>query len=224
MTSAPVQHLPAGTPEEDPHAGPVVDAAGRLLGGVFGGLAALRGRKPLHPRGGVSPARLVRTGSGGDWGVPWLDEPGTDEAVVRVSRSVGLPSRLPDVLGLAVRVAGGDLLLASSSPRPVLRHVFVPAVHPDRAFYSSAFTYVTPRGNVVLGARPRSSEEYDVLVATVTGPWERFGTLTLLGPAEGDGHVDFDAARNPLPGLPLHPALAALRAPSYRQARAHRPG
>ncbi|MGW1607564.1 hypothetical protein ACWCQV_42900, partial [Streptomyces eurythermus] len=41
-------------------------------------------------------------------GAPWLDGPGRSPATVRLSRAAGLPRRLPDVLGLAVRVERAD--------------------------------------------------------------------------------------------------------------------
>ena len=39
-------------------------------------------------------------------GIDWLDVTGTDGVVVRLSRGAGLPARLPDLLGLAVRIPG----------------------------------------------------------------------------------------------------------------------
>ena len=47
--------------------------------------------------------RIYRHGLSGA-GVPWLDEPGEDEVVVRLSRAIGLPGGLPDIHGLAVRI------------------------------------------------------------------------------------------------------------------------
>lgn len=200
--------------------------AGAALGRVFGALAAARGTKPLHPRGTVHPARLLRTGAPEPWCVPWLDEPGTDGGVVRLSRSVGLPAGWPDVLGLALRFVDDDgphdLLLASSAAPPLLRHLFVPGTDPLGATYSSAFTYSTPRGPVLLGAQPSGPRSFRLQAASPTGRWQPFGELH-LGLEEGDPPVDLDPVRNPLPGLRLTPALAALREPSYARARASRP-
>ena len=51
---------------------------GKALGQFFGAAAALRRKKPLHPRGSVVPIRLIRNGLDPGFGVPWLDDPGTD--------------------------------------------------------------------------------------------------------------------------------------------------
>jgi hypothetical protein len=194
---------------------------------VFAAVAELRRDKPLHPKGVVVDARLRRTG-GLSLGVPWLDSAGDDVARVRVSRSVGLPGWLPDVLGLAIRIESSgsahDVLLASSR-RPIgLRHLFVPARNASTAFYSSAFTYRTPSGPIVLGAAAEPGG-FALLAAPVSGEWTRFATLTLSeGVPLQDRPISFDPVLNPLPGLSLTPALAALREPSYAAARRHRPG
>lgn len=200
--------------------------AGRGLAKVFAGAAAVRRDKPLHPRGVVVSARLRRAG-GPALGVSWLDQPGDDPALVRLSRAVGLPGPLPDVLGLAVRIeldgARHDLLLASSLRPPGLRHLLAPARDTTQAFYSSVFTYRTPRGPVLLGAEPAPGG-FDLLVAPPRGEWTTFGTLALTPDGTpSDEPVSFDPVLHPLPGLALSPALAALREPSYAAARRHRP-
>jgi len=74
--------------------------------------------KPLHPRGVVLPATVHRYGAPAAFGVPWLDEPGSQPALVRFSRGGGLPTPLPDVLGIALRIDPdgdpGDLLFATT--------------------------------------------------------------------------------------------------------------
>jgi hypothetical protein len=74
-------------------------ASGRVLAGVFFLLGKLRRGevKALHPRGELLRARLRRGGSTARTGVEWLDEPGVDAVMVRLSRSIGLPGPLPDV-------------------------------------------------------------------------------------------------------------------------------
>src|SRR5215210_5904864 len=74
---------------------------------VFGGLASLRHRRSLHPDG-ASYHATVRIDAderyAGDEGhVPVLARPGTYTALLRFSRGLGLPSALPDALGIAVR-------------------------------------------------------------------------------------------------------------------------
>lgn len=207
--------------------------AGNALGLVLGGVAAVRRGKPLHPRGRVVRGTLVRTGSRERWGVPWLDEPGRDEAVVRFSHAVGLPDGWPDVLGLAVRFDGDgrdhDLLLATTGAGRLSRFVLVPRVDPTTATYGSLLPYATPRGPVVLAAEPTGwvdgAPAFGLAVAAASGPWQRFGLLRLdQDPAAAeDAHVDLDPVANPLPGLAPTRAHASLRGPAYRAARLLRP-
>ena len=46
---------------------------------------------------------LISAAAGPALGVAWLDEPGADDVVVRLSRGGGLPAWCPDVHGLALR-------------------------------------------------------------------------------------------------------------------------
>lgn len=88
------------------HGAPRV-AAGAAPAAVFDVMTRLRHGKPIHPRGIVAQAVVKRTGSTcGRWGIPWLDEPGTDVGIVRFSRAAGLPAPVPDVLGLAFTAQG----------------------------------------------------------------------------------------------------------------------
>lgn len=211
----------------------VAGVAGGALGLVFGGVAALRRGKPLHPKGQVVRATLTRTGAARRRHVPWLDEPGTDEAVVRFSRAVGLPDGWPDVLGLAVRFAGDgqdhDLLLATTGTSRLGRFVLVPRHDPAAATYTSLLPYSTPGGPVLLAAVPAGTAgdapRFALEVADPEGPWERFGVLTLAqDPATAeDAALDLDPVLHPLPGLPPSRLHAAVRSPAYRAARLLRP-
>jgi len=116
---------------------------GRTLGAIFSVAGALRtrGRKALHPNGEVRPGVVHRHGCRARTGVAWIDEPGTDRVVVRLSRATGLPGFLPDTWGLAVRVpcqdgSHGDLLLATTGTGPLGRFVLRPTRHPGRPFGS----------------------------------------------------------------------------------------
>lgn len=212
----------------------VSSVAGQALGQVFGAAAALRRKKPLHPHGSVVPVRLARAGLQPGLGVPWLDEPGVDTGVARFSRSVGLPSGLPDILGLGIRFeqpdGPGDLLLASTGRRPILRSLLVPRFTALSATYGSLFPYETPRGKVVFAAWPttvasHTPAAFSVAVASPVGAWREFGRLELaaLPGSSSDQSVDLDPVVHPLPGLRLARGFAALREPAYSSARAHRP-
>jgi hypothetical protein len=103
---------------------PVVEAtAGVAAAAVMGAASAIRRKRVFHPEGVAFRATYQATGA--HHGAPLLDEAGTHDAVVRLSRGAGLPGSLPDFLGLALRIPDAhgpdqhqDLLLVSSmSPR-----------------------------------------------------------------------------------------------------------
>jgi hypothetical protein len=214
--------------------------AGDVVGVPLGALARWRRGKPMHPRGAVFDAVLERSGSTPPWGVPWLDERSEDPAVVRLSRGMGLPEPLPDLLGLAVRVPGRDgpvdLLLSSTGLGVLTR--FVPALRRDAAGgYTSIMGYRSDTGTVHLAAVPERSPapsepgpqardvaarplRFTLVAAPGLRPWRPFARLTLAAPAEPlDPDVHFDAVLHPPPGLVADGPLARLRAPAYAAAR-----
>ena len=160
----------------------------------------LRGERVIHARGRAFTARLSVTGGAGT-GVPLLDVPAEHDAVVRVSRSAGLPLPLPDVLGLAVRVldahgpgAHQDLLLDSTLAPPVLRRLPVPARDHARVTYGSLLPYDAAGTRLLLGARalpgsapvPAPDAVPDgfalaLLVAAPHGPWREVAVLRTTG-------------------------------------------
>lgn len=85
---------------------------------LFRALARLRGGRVFHPRGAAYEATWNQADGGPLDGHDGRQGP--SRAVVRVSRGVGLPSALPDVLGVAVKLLDlhgpghdQDLLFAS---------------------------------------------------------------------------------------------------------------
>ena len=226
---------PAGT------ATPLVEATGGTLSAVVFGLAsAVRRAKILHPDGIAFEATLDVTGSG--TGAPLLDEPAQHTAIVRLSRSLGLPEPRTDFLGIAVRVLDAhgpgtclDLLLITSGTAPVLRHTFAPAQSFDHPRYSSVLPYRVGSRTVLFGARPLRTaggpttllgelpEEvasgrlrFALEVAEVTGPWQQVGVLTLGEPLDpvGDERLRFNPANS---GGGIEPAgvLQGLRRLAY---------
>lgn len=220
----------------------VARAVGGVLGAAVGGVARVRRGKPLHPQGLVLPGRLRRNGlTGAEATGAWLDEAGEDDVLVRLSRGGGLPRRLPDVVGLALRVGDVDLLLSSSAgPWPVLRHVPWPRRGHGRAAYGSVLPFRGRRGPVLLRAepvRPRDlPTDTDALAAALAAQplelrlswatprsrWQPLGTLEIMaeGGAAADRPIRFDPLRTP-PGLETYPWVAGLRSPAYRAAHAH---
>ncbi|MFC3688048.1 hypothetical protein [Aquipuribacter hungaricus] len=141
-------------------------------------VARLRGAAALHPRGVVQHCTLQVPGGAGT-GCGLLDEPGTHTGVVRLSRSAGLPTWLPDVGGVAVRLPG---LGAGGHPLDLLfstawRWVFVPSSLSRTC--SSLVTFRTGTGRaLLLGARP-ADDGFDMLMATPAGPWRTWGRLVV---------------------------------------------
>ena len=123
-----------------------LDLAAYGVGGLLAGLALIRGGKAVHPHGIVYRARLVISGApGAPRGSELLSTPAAHSAIVRFSRSVGLPRPLPDLLGVSLRVIDAygadrhqDVLAVSSIDLPVLHHLFVPAGDVQQRPFSSS--------------------------------------------------------------------------------------
>ncbi|WP_165969441.1 DUF1990 family protein [Actinomadura sp. KC06] len=136
-------------------------------------LAARLRNRPLHPRGLVFDATLTLHGTSQSWGVPLLDGHTELPGKVRLSRAVGLPPVLPDVLGLALRwtqpqadtgpgasdragdQATAELLLATTGRSVLGRHLLRPMTKWSPAFYGSLLTYRVGDRRVLLGAVAR---------------------------------------------------------------------
>nr|WP_239522497.1 phosphodiesterase [Geodermatophilus sabuli] len=219
--------------------------AGRAVAVPLGALARWRRGKPMHPRGVVLDAVLERSGGPAGWGVPWLAAEGSQPAAVRLSRGAGLPLRLPDLLGLAVRVPGPDrpvdLLLSSAGQGRLTRRGTV--LRRDAASsYSSIMGYRSDAGTLLFAATPEPGTAplpsdpgalaaavaarrpvFVLSVARGSGEWLPFGRLRLLGPvADFDPDLQFDAVRNPPPGLVPDGPMARFRAPAYATAQEQR--
>ncbi|MFA1554158.1 DUF1990 family protein [Actinomadura chokoriensis] len=221
---------------------------GRAVTAAFARTFALAARlrdRPLHPKGLVFDATLVLHGTSQHWGVPLLDERTELQGEVRLSRAIGLPPPLPDLLGLALRwrqppagdaaEATAELLLATTGHNPLGRHLLRPAARWSPAFYGSLLAYRAGDRRILLGAvappahhvpadltsLAHSVDErplsLNLVVATEFGAWERFGELRLLGPARGDGNgsARFNPARTPIRGLPPAGFFQQVRGPTY---------
>jgi hypothetical protein len=218
----------------------LVDAAGRAVAVPLAALGRVRGAKPMHPSGVVFDARLARAGPAPPWGLPWIDAQDDADVLVRLSRGAGLPARLPDLLGLAVRLLpagpGGrpvDLLLSSTGRGRWTRSV--PVFRRDAGgTYGSIMGFRTPLGPVTLWARadgplPADPERlpaagpgrtFTLAAALERGAPEPFARLTLGAPHDPtEPQVHFDAVLHAPPGLVADGAMARFRRPAYARAR-----
>ena len=105
-----------------PKAQVVVDGLGYAIAALLAGIAASRGGKAVHPHGVVHEARLLLDGPrGAPLGSELFDTPAEHMAIMRFSRSLGLPRPVPDLLGVSLRVSDAygsdrhqDVLMVSS--------------------------------------------------------------------------------------------------------------
>ena len=201
---------------------------GTVLSGATRVVAAARASaKPLHPKGKVVLAQLRRHGASPPTGVAWLDEPGLDEVLVRRSRAVGFPGRLPDVHGMALRVplaegGHGDVLFAMTGLGPVGRFVLTASRSPSGRPMTTLLPYATPAGPLELAAIPRAENRFELACASRRGHWRPFADLVLSSVEEPDSLVSFDPLRNTLPGLDNYGWVRRLREPAYVVARRSR--
>lgn len=200
-------------------------AGGAALAGATRAIAAARpAAKPLHPHGDVAVGRLRRTGGHLPTGVAWLDEPGTDDVLVRRSRAVGLPASLPDVHGLAIRVpltggGHGDLLLASTGLGRVSRFLLTASRRPEGRPMTTLLPYRTPTGPLLIAAVAETADRFELAYAPPAGAWRRFAELVVTDEVQQDALVSFDPVTNVVPGLGSYEWVRRLREPSYGTAR-----
>jgi hypothetical protein len=224
-------------------------AASRLVGRGLSEVIRLvqwfRPGRPVHPHGISLIGGLTRlgAGSGSGSGIAWLDQPGAGEVTARLSRGLGLPELLPDIIGLALRVADeeglSDVLLASTGLSRPSRFLVLLRRRVDKATLGSLMPYKGSRGPVLLAARtvappvrlPASIEGFrralgneawrlGLYWARPWGPWIRFGTLELrLDPQKVDSADRHDPMLNAPRGALTYDWARNLRERSYRLAR-----
>lgn len=189
-----------------------------------------RHRRFLHPDGRSFTGELEVYGA--SIGSALLDHPGTWPATVRISRGIGRGPGRGDLLGLAVRVDGTDLLFSTAGRGRFTRHVPTPRRSFD-TFYGSILAYRTGTGRkVYLAAEPDpdsrplgdslesvvQAARYDGAALRLTADDRpiavvRFGIAL---PAAADAALAFDPVRNTT--ADLHPTgfVHSSRAAAYR--------
>lgn len=218
----------------------IASLTGRVLRAAFRGILIFRRPRPIHARGRMLVGDIAWIGGAAASGIEWIDRPRDAPAAVvaRLSRSVGLPPILPDVIGLALRVetdmGPADIELASSGMAILTRHVLFVHRSPSRARYGTLLPYRSSRGPVLICARqisrgtlPAGGATLDAALtltawrvrlyhATPTSRWQPFAEVTLrLASDQDDTDHRFDSVRHLLPGAATYPWVAALRQPSY---------
>jgi hypothetical protein len=234
-----VAPVPAGGAAPPPRTPPaaVTDAVAAL----FGGAAALRTARGLHPRGVVlaGRARIAPDGHA-------LAGASAVDAVVRLSRGIGLPHPWPDFNGVAVRLLDAhgagrhqDVLLTAAGSPPVLRHVLVPVPSFRALGTRSVLRYRAGGRSVVLGADPLDVGtlaearagvaggrplRVRLRVAPLLGRWRLAAEVELTDVVEGPDSeaLGFDPWRTGPDLVPIG-ALNRLRLPAYAASRAGRP-
>jgi hypothetical protein len=165
----------------------------------------------------VVPGRLYRHGLRETTGSPWLDEPGDDEVVVRLSSAAGLPTGMPDVHELAVRVLRGDGrdgygdLLFTQRGRGRLSRFQLLAGRTAGDRPMATLPYRTPSGAVLLGARMTGAESFELSCAPYDGKWRHLADLRIATLPADDQDLSFDPVRHQLPGLEQHDAVAGVQ-------------
>lgn len=208
---------------------------------IFRGLSALRGKRIFHPRG-VGFAATLTPLHPAPRGVGLLADPIPRPAIVRLSRSAGLPEPLPDALGLALRIPDAygagchqDLLLVTSGARSPAHHLLLPARGFLGGWYSSLLPYRVGGSLALIGARaegditfpgPGLAElrrrrfaglRFRLALTSLGGAWEHVATLDIQErlPDEEVEALRFDPA-NTGGGLELAGLLNRIRRPAYR--------
>lgn len=218
-------------------------AAGAGLAVLFKGIKAVRPSRPIHPAGVALVGTLERSPGTPGSGIEWIDAPGSEAVQARLSRSLGMPSGWPDILGLAIRTptntGPADLLLASTGTSRAGRWFLLPSRDANSSTFSSLMPYRGTRGPILIAVRPvpgqsrlpATAEAFrktlgtgawilGLYYATPTGSWTRFGALSLtVDPNTADTRTRFDPTTHPLPGAGTYTWAANLRAPAYTTAR-----
>lgn len=206
---------------------------GGLTSAVFGALSRIRGSRVVHPKGIGFEAKLEPLASA-PAGVELFGPSQPRSAVVRLSRSIGLPSSMPDPCGVAIRIPDAygsglhqDLLLVSSGSAPIARHVLLPRKRFEGGFFSSLLPYRFAGEPLLVGASAYSEGApglwFQLKLASPGGMWQTVARLDLGArlSAEETERLCFNPWHT---GGGIEPAgfLNALRSPAYRGSQAAR--
>ena len=179
----------------------------------------------MHTRGTALDATLI-IDPGSATGRA-LGGPRSRPAVVRASKSIGLPGRFPDLLGLALRISAGndgliDVLLASTGRRGLAHMALLPSGNWWGRPYSTLLPYVVDGRRLVLGLEadagivPAGADPADVTTAVRNAPVAfTVSEMPVLGEAPRDraAGAGVRARGRPADNLRPDPERAAATAP-----------
>lgn len=203
-------------------------AGGTAAALAFWSIAKLRGARAFHPNGSTFNGEVEVSVADDAPHAELFTQAGTYPARIRVSRGIGLPRPLPDVLGFALKIpdrygpgADQDLLLASSGPSKVARRLLRPRAEPTGAWYSSILPFRAGSTDLLIGAEHVASAPDTFLLrfAEPAGDWHRFATVR-VGEPTGEP-TSFDPWHTG-PDLVPSGILNQLRASAYQGSRGGR--
>lgn len=204
--------------------------------------SALRNRRVFHPLGVLATGHIERVAAPGV-GLPIESA----DVFGRVSKAIGVPGGLPDLIGLAWRMppredatTPWDVLLVSAGSGRVTRYTLRPTV----SWFGTTLSTLMPLRredgwwwvkakmtsqidgglslDVVREAICSGGVVFDIQQAHGTGPFEPLAKLTLSSAISTDENhdVSFDPTRNTTAGVELGPRwLTGLRERAYLRSR-----
>lgn len=214
----------------------------RVVSGVFEAAARARRNRVFHPAGVPLTGALHAVDGGYKQLLGSSDRP----VLARISKGVGMPLGLPDVLGLAVRVLDRherpwDLVLATTGTGAWGRFLIQPVPGWSQARYGSLMPYRFEGGPAEwifaepdagqpdtpsLGALSAYAKNhrlgFTIQASTRTGPMRTLAEVTIAEPEIGEQAAPgfFDPVRNHPPEVELLPrAVAAVREWAYSGSR-----
>ena len=203
-----------------------MSVASRIVDEVVRVASALRGERIIHAKGHARAAQLTILPAARDLDVPLVYGARVRQVAVRFSRGAGLPSLLPDVLGLAIKIpdvdgAGGvqDLMLSTGAAGAMSRRLLVPRRDYLNANYTSLIAYDIGGRSRLVAALPAGCG-FTLATAPGTEAWAPFAQLDLGErlPDEQARALRFEVTHD-AGGFRIGGAWRAARAGAYDAAR-----
>jgi hypothetical protein len=218
----------------------------RVVEAAFTGLARLRAARAFHPVGALFAGRVVLDGPGSP--TVGVLGAGVHPALVRISKGAGTPGRLPDLLGLAVRLTDlpdgpVDLLHTTVGRHRCTGALLAPATGWCTRPFSTLLPYRADGERVTLALWPRDPDrargaapqvareavrqeplEFAVMEKRARMPWTAIGRLLLDLPMPDGAADDGPGGTDPVtfdPVVHTHPRLRPVRALAAVRAAAY---